>query len=154
MYYLADAGYANVTGFMTPYRGVRYHLKEHHGRTPETPKELFNLRHSSLRNVVERSIGVLKKRWPYLRHPTFHDVQTQSKIVLACCALHNFLQCVDPEDNVEDEESSDSDEEDEEADVPTEVANYEQLVIASTPQWSFKRDALAAQMWAEYVNHH
>ncbi|KAL5700220.1 hypothetical protein ACHQM5_025694 [Ranunculus cassubicifolius] len=130
---------------MTPYRGVRYHLKEHHGRRSETPKELFNLRHSSLRN----------KRWAYLRHPTFHDVQTQAKIVLACCALHNFLQCVDPEDDVEDEESdSDEEDEDEETDVPVEVANYEQFVIAATPQWSFKRDALAAQMWVEYANHH
>lgn len=87
---------------------------------------------------------MLKKRWAYLCHPTFHDVQTQAKIVLACCALHNFLQRVDPEDDVEDE--------DEETDVPVEVANYEQLVIATTPQWSFKRDALATQMWVEYAN--
>jgi hypothetical protein len=27
-FYLADAGYGNKTGFLTPYRGVRYHLKE------------------------------------------------------------------------------------------------------------------------------
>ncbi|KAL0385468.1 UNVERIFIED_CONTAM: hypothetical protein Sradi_2941100 [Sesamum radiatum] len=27
-YYLCDNGYANAEGFLTPYRGVRYHLKE------------------------------------------------------------------------------------------------------------------------------
>ncbi len=41
---------------LTPYRGVRYHLKEW-GRANERPQnkeELFNLRHSSRRNVIER----------------------------------------------------------------------------------------------------
>lgn len=28
-FYLADGGYALRKGFITPYRGVRYHLKEH-----------------------------------------------------------------------------------------------------------------------------
>lgn len=28
-YYLADAGYANAGGLLTPYRRVRYHLREH-----------------------------------------------------------------------------------------------------------------------------
>ncbi|RWR86070.1 putative nuclease HARBI1 isoform X1 [Cinnamomum micranthum f. kanehirae] len=27
-FYLLDAGYSNQPGFLTPYRGVRYHLKE------------------------------------------------------------------------------------------------------------------------------
>jgi hypothetical protein len=27
-YYLVDGGYANMTSFIAPYRGVRYHLKE------------------------------------------------------------------------------------------------------------------------------
>ncbi|KAL5706052.1 hypothetical protein ACHQM5_024265 [Ranunculus cassubicifolius] len=96
-YYLADAGYANVKGFLTPYRSVRYHLSEKKGRTAETPKELYNFRHSSLRNVVERSIGVLKKRFAFLRNPTFHDYDMQVKIVLACCSLHNYLRDVDPD---------------------------------------------------------
>jgi hypothetical protein len=28
-YYVADAGYTNTEITLTPYRGVRYHLKEH-----------------------------------------------------------------------------------------------------------------------------
>ena len=41
-------------GLITPYRGVRYHLKEYGRRGPENEKELFNLRHASLRNEIER----------------------------------------------------------------------------------------------------
>jgi hypothetical protein len=49
---------------MTPYRRVRYHLKEvrQAGLKPENAKELFNLQHSSLRNVIKRIFGVLKRQ--------------------------------------------------------------------------------------------
>ncbi|RZC86733.1 hypothetical protein C5167_030077 [Papaver somniferum] len=56
-FYLADAGFANMPQFITPYRGVRYHLKEFGGNRPKCAKELFNLRHASLRNAIERAIG-------------------------------------------------------------------------------------------------
>ncbi len=67
-YYLGDAGYALTKYCLTPYRGVRYHLKEWAlgNRKPQNREELFNLRHSSLRNVVERIFGILKKRFPLL----------------------------------------------------------------------------------------
>ncbi|KAH1114914.1 hypothetical protein J1N35_008292, partial [Gossypium stocksii] len=47
-YYLVDAGYGIQNGYITPYRGVRYHLKEFSAQGPENAKELFKLRHSSL----------------------------------------------------------------------------------------------------------
>ncbi|XP_047976969.1 uncharacterized protein LOC125218265 isoform X2 [Salvia hispanica] len=64
-YYLCDNAYANAEGFVTQYKGVRYHLKEWGpGRqAPQTPEELFNLRHTKARNVIERSFAVLKMRW-------------------------------------------------------------------------------------------
>lgn len=66
-YFLADAGYAARPGILPPYRGVRYHLKEFQGtRRPENPKELFNLRHSSLRTTIERAFGTLKNRFKIL----------------------------------------------------------------------------------------
>jgi hypothetical protein len=44
-YYVADAGYANTKTTLTPYREVRYHLKEQERRQlrPADEKELFNL---------------------------------------------------------------------------------------------------------------
>ena len=54
------------SGLIAPYRGVRYHLKEYSTRGPENAEELFNHRHSFLRNVIERTFGVLKKRFPII----------------------------------------------------------------------------------------
>ena len=68
-FFLVDAGYANTTQFLAPYRGTRYHLQEQ-GRANQKPrdyKELFNLRHAQLRNHIERVIGILKMRFPVLR---------------------------------------------------------------------------------------
>ncbi|XP_052165047.1 uncharacterized protein LOC127782013 [Oryza glaberrima] len=49
-YYLVDVGYATRPGFLPPYHGCRYHLKEYDRRNyPRDSRELFNLRHSSLR---------------------------------------------------------------------------------------------------------
>ena len=73
-FYLVDGGYANTSSFLAPYRGVRYHLKEFGPghRRPQNSKELFNHRHALLRNHVERTLGVLKKRFPILKVATFH----------------------------------------------------------------------------------
>ena len=42
-YYLGDAGYGNKNGILSPYRSVRYHLKEFSDRPPKNEQELFNL---------------------------------------------------------------------------------------------------------------
>ncbi|KAL7216458.1 hypothetical protein ACSBR1_028405 [Camellia fascicularis] len=54
----------NIPGFLAPFHSQRYHLQEFHSRHYSGPKELFNHRHSLLRNVIERTFGVLKKRFP------------------------------------------------------------------------------------------
>ncbi|CAN1337456.1 hypothetical protein LINPERPRIM_LOCUS37609, partial [Linum perenne] len=47
-YYLCDAGYANCEGFLTPFRGQRYHLREWGpGSRPNTSEEYYNMKHSS-----------------------------------------------------------------------------------------------------------
>ncbi|XP_028554977.1 uncharacterized protein LOC114580712 [Dendrobium catenatum] len=61
-YYLADGGYSTRNGFISPYRATRYHLKEFSSVQPTNSKELFNLRHSSLRATVERAFGSLKNQ--------------------------------------------------------------------------------------------
>ncbi|KAG4949260.1 hypothetical protein JHK82_042466 [Glycine max] len=70
----------------------RYHLNEWIGNTPQNYKELFNLHHASARNVIERSFGVLKKRWSILRTPSFFDIKTQIRIIDVCFLLHNFIR--------------------------------------------------------------
>ncbi|XP_052627192.1 uncharacterized protein LOC122197547 [Lactuca sativa] len=67
-YCLVDGGLPHTNKLMAPYRGVRYHLKEYSMRGPQNSKELFNLRHASLRNTIERAFGVLKRRFPIIRN--------------------------------------------------------------------------------------
>ncbi|KAI7939679.1 hypothetical protein MJO29_014415 [Puccinia striiformis f. sp. tritici] len=93
-YYLADAGYALQKGLITPFRGVQYHLKEQAtcSLKPGNPKELFNLRHTSLRNVVERIFGCLKSKFKILTSPTEHNMDSQVQLVYALVVLWNFLR--------------------------------------------------------------
>jgi len=66
-YYLCDAGYTTMLGFIAPYIGVRYHLKEQVGKEPLNHRELFNLCHSSLRSKIESAFDILKNRFKILR---------------------------------------------------------------------------------------
>ncbi|XP_057745356.1 uncharacterized protein LOC130963240 [Arachis stenosperma] len=98
-FYLGDAGFMLKHELITLYRSVRYYLKEYARRGPENEKELFNLHHASLKHVIERSFGVLKKRFAIITSGTepHYDFETMTEIVLACCILHNFLMGVDPD---------------------------------------------------------
>ncbi|CAN1339081.1 hypothetical protein LINPERPRIM_LOCUS38324, partial [Linum perenne] len=91
-YYLCDAGYANCEGFLTPFRGQRYHLKEWGNNQPQTAEEYYNMKHSSARNVIERTFGVLKMQWAILRDTTWFSPDVVSRIVHACFLLHNFIR--------------------------------------------------------------
>ncbi|XP_048127282.1 putative nuclease HARBI1 [Rhodamnia argentea] len=93
-YYVVDSGYAALPGFLTPFKGERYHPNDYRGkgRRPRTAKEMFNRRHSSLRNVIERSFGALKNRFTILRRMPPFKVRKQAYIVIACCALHNYIR--------------------------------------------------------------
>src|SRR5437762_8454494 len=59
---------------------------------PKDAKELFNLRHSSLRNSIERIFGVLKKRFPILKQQLEYEYVLQGQLVTALCCLHNFIR--------------------------------------------------------------
>ncbi|XP_072151435.1 protein ALP1-like [Setaria viridis] len=66
-FYLVDSGYPNRPGYLSPYKGTKYHLPEfRQGPMPKGMKETFNFAHASLRNCVERSFGVLKMKWRIL----------------------------------------------------------------------------------------
>ncbi|KAK2656384.1 hypothetical protein Ddye_009436 [Dipteronia dyeriana] len=73
-YYLIDVGYTNGEGFLTPYKGTRYHLSEwRDGCAPQNMKEYFNMKYTSARNVIERCFGLLKMRWKF--YITHKDVE-------------------------------------------------------------------------------
>lgn len=105
-----DCGFANRRQFLAPLRGVRYHLKDFggQGRHPRNASELFNLRHASLRNVIERIFGIFKSRFTIFKTPPPFPYVTQAELVLACAGLHNFLrkECRSDEFLVEPENDS------------------------------------------------
>ena len=147
-YYLGDAGYGLSTTVLTPYRGVRYHLQEFeiNGSGPVNSKELFNLRHSSLRNVVERIFGIVKARFPVLKKMSPYEFEFQCDIVQCCFLLHNFVHLNQTyEDQFYDEAGNfvDNDIDEDVVYEPVEDGVYNALKI-----W---RNGIAEEMWADYL---
>ncbi|DAZ94470.1 TPA: hypothetical protein N0F65_003506 [Lagenidium giganteum] len=101
-YCLADAGYGMDPKVLTPYRNVRYHLKEWGESRPQNLKELFNLCHAKARNAVKRVIGILKRRFAILRRPMECELTTSVRIIYACCMIHNLIRSYDHGDFAED----------------------------------------------------
>ncbi|KAI4971085.1 hypothetical protein ZWY2020_001999 [Hordeum vulgare] len=144
-FYLVDAGYGAKRGFLPPFRGVRYHLNEWGNNPVQNERELFNLRHSSLRVTVERAFGSLKRRFKILDDATpFFLYPTQVDIVMACCIIHNWVindgidEYIIPEDewvpNITHASSSSG-----QAHEHAYMANF--------------RQGLADQMWEDRQNH-
>jgi hypothetical protein len=108
-FYLVDAGYPNRPEFIAPFRGVRYHLSEYDvDRLPTNAVENFNYRHSQLRSAIEQSFGIVKHRFTILKGQMPFPFDTQVKIVIACCLLHNFIRMTDKDDVPEDTELEES----------------------------------------------
>ncbi|KAF7801598.1 protein ALP1-like [Senna tora] len=149
-YYLVDAGFINGPGFLAPYRGQRYHLSEwREGRNPTNPKECFNMRHSSARNVIERCFGMLKKRWAILRNPSFYPVRTHNRIILCCCLLHNLIREHSVLDPLENQVYEDTQQ------VDCDIVG----TIETSNAWTAFRDTLAVDMFNDFrgrrgLNHH
>ncbi|XP_072150119.1 protein ALP1-like [Setaria viridis] len=143
-FYLVDAGYACRPGFLPPYRGTRYHLNEFGGRNyPTNPRELFNLRHSSLRVTVERAFGALKNRFRIIDNKPFHPFKTQVKLVLACCILHNWILGHGPDEVIPLESTW----------KPNSV-NGHGVPVDDNAAWASVRDEWANEMWASRGNAH
>jgi DDE superfamily endonuclease len=61
-------------------------------------KELFNLRHSQARNVIERVFGVVKRHFRIFGIGPEYSLETQTLLISAICVLHNFIRIHDPND--------------------------------------------------------
>jgi hypothetical protein len=92
-YYVVDAGYPNKTGYLSPYRCTRYHVEQwQNGHPPQGIKETFNHAHVQVRNVNERSFGVLKMKFRILLSMLRFPERKRTRIIVACMALHNFIR--------------------------------------------------------------
>lgn len=145
-YYLCDAGYTNGEGFLAPYRGQRYHLNDwRQGYQPRTPAEFFNMKHSSARNVIERAFGLLKGRWAILRGKSYYPVKIQSRMIIACCLIHNLIRREMPVDPSEEEEEV-GDTHSNTFDMDDDRITH----IESSNEWTSWRDNLAIEMFEDW----
>jgi hypothetical protein len=101
-----------------------------------------------LRNVVERIIGVLKKRFRIIAEANDYPMEMQAKLMPALCALHNFIRIYDPADDMditeEEIESAVSQEQ------PASGTYHSGIAAAETARAAERRDQIAQQMWASY----
>ncbi|XP_057480339.1 uncharacterized protein LOC130767481 isoform X1 [Actinidia eriantha] len=162
-YYLVDTKYANIPCFIAPYHGFPYGLNEFGGGIhPPDVKELFNHRHSLLRSATDRTFGALKARFPILMSAPPYPLPTQVKLVVAACAIHNYIRGEKPDDWIfrmyEQEAAL-------QLEDPMPPLEIEQLpVVNADPQrldipvdseqleyTSQLRDSIAAEIWNDYI---
>ena len=62
------------------------------GPPPRNKHELFNQCHTSLRSVIERTVGVWKKKWRILSDFPRYNVHVQKRVVMVKMGLHNFIR--------------------------------------------------------------
>ncbi|XP_043687842.1 uncharacterized protein LOC122639068 [Telopea speciosissima] len=125
---------------------------------PTDKKELFNLHHSSLRNVIERAFALLKSGFKILKNQAEYHFKTQAMIVVACVLLHNHIlvqNTLEEEDEFlknessDDESSSSSDETDEEEDDKDDIVPIDdEGVVVGNDHWDEYREELVDNMWA------
>ena len=145
-YYLVNARYPNVPRFLAPYHCTCYHLKEFSRENPiNTPKELFNHHHSSLRNAIECTFGILKQHFPILRQEMTYQIMTQTKIVLACCILHNFIII---EDGIPSKVDIDKEDDREGIDIP--ILEIYGMTQHDRDDWGNFRDDITKRMSDDY----
>jgi hypothetical protein len=112
--------------------------------SPIDKEELFNLRHASARNVIERMFGVLKERFTILQLAPGYNKEIQARIPVALGAIQNFICQYDP-DELATFEGFD----------PCSGPNVEELAEGPITQLqsdrgSAKRDEIASAMWEQY----
>lgn len=77
---LGDSGYSLSPYLMTPL-----------ANPVTTPERNYNFSHIQTRNTIERSFGVLKKRFAVLGGTVRQDFNNTIPTIMACFVLHNFL---------------------------------------------------------------
>lgn len=136
-YLLADAGY----------------LKEQAAANlrPGNKEELFNLRHSSLRNAIERIFRVYKRRFQCFDSAPEFSLSVQIQLAFALTAIHNWIcQHSVEEDMYERQELLGEDRRKEKLEQPELVTV---MAKGTSSQMDQMREDMAQKMWDDYLKH-
>lgn len=157
-YYLADSGYSkNLAYILVLYQKTRYYLREQLAleQKLETKEELFNLRYSQLRNMIERNFGIDKERQPILRNSPNKGYSTlqQSRFICTLLALYNFIlrngQLVESEEFIQQLPNIDVGF-DEASIVEDTIAETDRKLIAIRSKMSVYRNKVVTSMQRDY----
>lgn len=83
-FFIADDAFALSKRIMKPYTPTR-------AGPLSNEENIFNYRLSRARRCIENAFGILSRKWLCLSHALRHHPKRASKIILACCVLHNLL---------------------------------------------------------------
>ncbi|GFO18877.1 protein antagonist of like heterochromatin protein 1 [Plakobranchus ocellatus] len=83
--FVADEAYPLKDNLMRPYGG----------RNLDNPRRIFNQRLSRARKCVECAFGILTAKWEIFQRPIKLNVNNSIKVIMAACALHNFVRARD-----------------------------------------------------------
>lgn len=119
--------------------------------SPKNAKELYNLRHASLRNAIERIFGVMKKRFKILKVQVEYPFEIQVRLIKVLCCLHNIIRIAGGDDAFDELWKKDlarilpptaSTQND---GVLSKAISPAQVRLANS-----MRDGIAEKMWAQY----
>ncbi|KAH9448622.1 hypothetical protein Pst134EA_033167 [Puccinia striiformis f. sp. tritici] len=152
---LGDAGFPLTDTCLVPYRATKYHLKDWDvlgGKKPQTHQELFNLRHASARNVIERIFGVIKSRFEVINSGCHYDITIQVKVIIVMTFLHNFIRVTDPSEPVNLANTATMVDTDSQQPDTAEYGLLHQpgVTRAESTRAAKKRDEIAIHMWTDY----
>ncbi|KNE95099.1 hypothetical protein PSTG_11576 [Puccinia striiformis f. sp. tritici PST-78] len=149
-YFLADAGCGLQQGLMTPFGGIRYPLKEQATarKKPSNTKELYNLRHATLHNIVEPIFGCIKIKFSILQAPPEIELKKQVWLLYALCMLWNFIRSYESIDNMFYDPAEDT-----LTYARTRMDNDHFNVAIKDSAMKARREQIAKKMWTQYVNY-
>jgi hypothetical protein len=118
------------------------------GLKPANKKELYNLRHATLHNIVERIFGCMKRKFPVLQSASEIELKKQVHLVYALCALWNFIRHHEGLDNLFDNPNED-------ARVPARTSMDEETfnLAEEDSRMNHRRKQLATKLWNQYCDY-
>ena len=114
------------------------------------------MRHSSLRNAIERIFGVMKKRFRVLTSQLEYSYEIQVRLVKVMCCLHNMIRVTGGDDLFDEmwiQNNKESDESTENHKPTEDVVAYKAVTAAETRHANSLRDTIADKMWTQYCRY-